>query len=58
MSNVVPIKTLDEHLDECEERYQNLEQRLDVMSSKLDHLELLLHEIHYMVSQKERFEYQ
>jgi tetrahydromethanopterin S-methyltransferase subunit B len=39
------IPTLQEHLTECEERYQDVVQRLDKMDTKVDRIEQLVLDI-------------
>ena len=41
MNNVVPLPQLQQHLDECEERYQNVIERLDTLDRRMTRIELL-----------------
>lgn len=41
VSNVVALPALEEHLSECEERYQAVIQRLDTLDTRMTRIELL-----------------
>ena len=44
-TNVVPLHSLEEHLTECETRYQSVLHRLDTLDTRLIDIEQLLLEI-------------
>jgi predicted nucleic acid-binding Zn-ribbon protein len=44
-NNIVPLPTLEDHLAECENRYQGLAAKLDTLENKLNRMETLLLEI-------------
>jgi phage shock protein A len=44
------IPTLEEHLDECEQRYQGVIERLDSMDKKMDRLETLMIDIKHSLT--------
>jgi hypothetical protein len=44
-NNVIPLHTLEEHLSECETRYQAVIYKLDVLDRRMTGIEQLLLEI-------------
>ena len=44
-TNVVPLHSLEEHLSECETRYQAVINKLDTLDSRMSRVEQLLLEI-------------
>jgi predicted nucleic acid-binding Zn-ribbon protein len=52
MTNVLKYKatSLQDHLVDCEERYQGVENKIDAMTQRLDRIELLLLDIKSVVS--------
>jgi len=44
-TNVVPLHSLEEHLSECETRYQSVINKLDTLDTRMSRVEQLLLEI-------------
>lgn len=49
-SNVVILPTLEDHLTECESRYQNLLSRFDQIEHKINRIETGLEDIKEIIS--------
>lgn len=51
-SNVVKLPTMEEHVGECEQRYQQVIKRLDILDARMTRIELLSLDIKSLLQNK------
>jgi hypothetical protein len=55
VGEVVQLVTLEQHLSECEERYQGVVKRLDAIDIKMSRVELLMLDIKTILLQPNQY---
>jgi len=56
-SNVIKLPSLEQHLDQCEQRYQAVMQRLDTLDARMTRIELLSLDIKTILTHGSGFNY-
>ena len=51
-SNVIKLPSLEQHLDQCEQRYQQVIKRLDTLDARMTRIELLSLDIKSLLQNK------
>ena len=56
-NNVRPLPTMEEHVGECEQRYQEVIKRLDTLDVKMTRIELLSLDIKTLLMNPQTYDY-
>ena len=56
-NNVIPLPTMEEHVGECEQRYQEVIKRLDTLDFKITRIELLSLDIKTLLMNPQTYDY-
>ena len=56
-NNVIPLPTMEEHVTECEQRYQEVIKRLDTLDVKMTRIELLSLDIKTLLMNPQTYDY-
>ena len=56
-NNVIKLPSLEQHLDQCEQRYQAVMQRLDTLDARMTRIELLSLDIKTILTHGSGFNY-